>query len=149
MIFTGNPGTGKTTVARILANLLKEMKILKKGQMVEVDRSDLVGEYSGQTAPTREKFMDALGGVLFIDEAYALSNDQLGKEAIDTLVKLMEDYRENIVIILAGYDREMGDFLKTNSGLKSRFPLQGTFDDYRRGIKNHWRTDDQREGICS
>lgn len=131
MIFTGNPGTGKTTVARILANLLKEMKILKKGQTVEVDRSDLVGEYLGQTAPkTREKFMDALGGVLFIDEAYALSNDQYGKEAIDTLVKLMEDYRENIVIILAGYEKEMGDFLKTNSGLKSRFPLQVHFDDY-------------------
>ncbi|MEC2075952.1 AAA family ATPase [Metabacillus fastidiosus] len=131
MIFTGNPGTGKTTVARIFAGFLKEIGILKSGQLVEVDRSELVAEYVGQTAlKTRDKFMSALGGVLFIDEAYALSNDQYGKESIDTLVKLMEDHRENVIIILAGYEKEMKEFLKINFGLNSRFPLKIHFADY-------------------
>ena len=131
MIFTGNPGTGKTTVARILGSMMKEMGVLKSGQIVEVDRGDLVAPYVGQTAPkTRDKFMSALGGILFIDEAYALSTDSFGKEAIDTLVKLMEDHRENVIVILAGYEKEMKEFLKSNSGLKSRFPQHMHFEDY-------------------
>lgn len=131
MIFTGNPGTGKTTVARLLGTMMKEMGILKSGHFVEVDRGGLVGRYVGETAPkTTDKFMSALGGILFIDEAYALATDSYGKEAIDTIVKLMEDYRENIIVILAGYEKEMEEFLKTNSGLKSRFPLKVDFKDY-------------------
>ncbi|EJQ42345.1 hypothetical protein IEE_04177 [Bacillus cereus BAG5X1-1] len=131
MIFTGNPGTGKTTVARVLGTMMKEMGILKSGHFVEVDRGGLVGQYLGHTAPkTTDKFMSALGGILFIDEAYSLASDSLGKEAIDTIVKLMEDHRENIIVILAGYEKEMKEFLKTNSGLKSRFPLNVDFKDY-------------------
>ncbi|WP_242246110.1 AAA family ATPase [Bacillus cereus group sp. BfR-BA-01523] len=131
MIFTGNPGTGKTTVARLLGTMMKEMGILKSGHFVEVDRGGLVGQYLGHTAPkTTDKFMSALGGILFIDEAYALATDKFGKEAIDTIVKLMEDHRENIIVILAGYENEMKEFLKTNSGLKSRFPLNVDFKDY-------------------
>ena len=131
MIFTGNPGTGKTTVARVVGDLLKRMGILKSGHFVEVDRGGLVGQYVGETAPkTTDKFMSALGGILFIDEAYALATDSYGKEAIDTIVKLMEDHRGNIIVILAGYEKEMEEFLKTNSGLKSRFPLNVDFKDY-------------------
>ena len=134
MIFTGNPGTGKTTVARLIGNLMKEMGVLKSGQVIETDRSGLVGQYAGETTKkTTELFNSALGGVLFIDEAYALmssENDPLGKEAVDTLVKLIEDFREDIVVILAGYDKEMKEFLNTNSGLKSRFPLNVKFKDY-------------------
>lgn len=134
MIFTGNPGTGKTTVARLVGNLMSKMGILKSGQVVEVDRSNLVGQYAGETTKkTSEVFKSALGGVLFIDEAYALmssENDPLGKEAVDTIVKLIEDFREDIVVILAGYDKEMNEFLSTNSGLKSRFPLSINFKDY-------------------
>lgn len=133
MIFTGNPGTGKTTVARITANMLKEMGVLKSGQLIEADRSKLVAEYVGQTAiKTTEIFKDALGGVLFIDEAYALSSegDNFGKEAIDTLVKLVEDYKGEIVVILAGYKKEMKEFLTANSGLESRFPISIDFPDY-------------------
>lgn len=134
MIFTGNPGTGKTTVARLIGNLMKNMGILKSGQVIETDRSGLVGQYAGETTKkTTEVFKSALGGVLFIDEAYALmssENDPLGKEAVDTLVKLIEDFREDIVVILAGYDKEMKDFLNTNSGLESRFPLSINFKDY-------------------
>ncbi|GAA0748935.1 AAA family ATPase [Clostridium sartagoforme] len=134
MIFTGNPGTGKTTVARLIGNLMSRMGILKSGQVVEVDRSTLVGQYAGETTKkTTEVFKSALGGVLFIDEAYSLmssENDPLGKEAVDTLVKLIEDFREDIIVILVGYDKEMKEFLNTNSGLRSRFPLNVNFKDY-------------------
>lgn len=136
MIFSGNPGTGKTTIARVVASMFREMGLLKSGHLVETDRGGLVAEYAGQTAKkTEEVFKSALGGVLFIDEAYALSGDSgsFGKEAIDTLVKLIEDYRGEIVVILAGYKREMEDFLKSNSGLESRFPLKINFPDYSAG----------------
>lgn len=133
MIFSGNPGTGKTTIARLIAEMFKDMGLLKSGVLIETDRGGLVAEYVGQTAQkTEEVFRSALGGVLFIDEAYALSdnNGGFGKEAIDTLVKLIEDYRGEIVVILAGYNKEMKGFLKTNSGLQSRFPLNIDFPDY-------------------
>jgi len=134
MIFTGNPGTGKTTVARLIADLMKKMGILKTGQVIETARGGLVGRHLGETAKkTTDVFKSALGGVLFIDEAYALmssENDPYGREAVDTLVKLVEDYREDIVVILAGYEREMNEFLQTNSGLRSRFPLKIHFPDY-------------------
>jgi len=133
MIFMGNPGTGKTTIARVVASMFKDMGMLKKGHLVETDRSGLVAGYVGQTSKkTEEMFRDALGGVLFIDEAYALSDNGggFGKEAIDALVKLIEDYRGEIVVILAGYKKEMSDFVKTNSGLESRFPLVIDFPDY-------------------
>lgn len=133
MIFSGNPGTGKTTIARLISEMFKEMGLLKSGHLIETDRSGLVAEYVGQTAKkTEEMFRSALGGVLFIDEAYALSSDSgsFGKEAIDTLVKLIEDYRGELIVILAGYKKEMKDFLKTNSGLQSRFPLNIDFPDY-------------------
>ena len=134
MIFTGNPGTGKTTIARICARYLKAIGVLNGGQLVEVTRADLVGKYVGHTAPlTREIIQSALGGVLFIDEAYALvrgKDDSFGHEAIDTLVKEMEDHRDNLVVILAGYTKEMNEFLQANSGLKSRFPNILEFNDY-------------------
>lgn len=133
MLFTGNPGTGKTTIARVVASMFKDMGLLKQGHLVETDRVGLVAEYVGQTAKkTEEVFRGALGGVLFIDEAYALSSDgsSFGQEAIDTLVKLVEDYRGEIVVILAGYKKEMAEFIKANSGLASRFPLAIDFPDY-------------------
>nr|WP_226375411.1 stage V sporulation protein K [Effusibacillus dendaii] len=134
MIFKGNPGTGKTTVARILARLLRELGFLSKGHLIEVERADLVGEYIGHTAQkTREQVKKALGGVLFIDEAYSLARGgekDFGKEAIDTLVKAMEDHKNDFVLILAGYEYEMDLFLRTNPGLPSRFPITVTFDDY-------------------
>ncbi len=133
MVFAGNPGTGKTTIARIVADMFHSMGILKSGQLIETDKSGLIAEYVGQTAKkTEEVFKSALGGVLFIDEAYAITNDgsSFGQECIDTLVKLIEDYRGEILVILAGYTKEMKDFMKANSGLESRFPLQIEFPDY-------------------
>lgn len=134
MVFRGNPGTGKTTVARILGTLFKEMGLLEKGHLVEVERADLVGEYIGHTAQkTREQIKRALGGILFIDEAYSLARGgekDFGKEAIDALVKAMEDHRSNLVLILAGYRREMDWFLRQNPGLRSRFPIHLDFPDY-------------------
>ena len=134
MIFSGNPGTGKTTIARILARYLKAIGALDGGQLVEVSRADLVGRYSGHTAPlTNSVIESALGGVLFIDEAYSLyrgEQDSFGLEAIDTLVKGMEDHRSDLVVILAGYTLEMQQFLTANSGLASRFPNQLEFPDY-------------------
>ncbi|QHW34488.1 AAA family ATPase [Paenibacillus rhizovicinus] len=134
MIFTGNPGTGKTTIARIVAKLFQKMGVLSKGHMIEVERADLVGEYIGHTAQkTRDLVRKALGGVLFVDEAYSLARGgekDFGKEAIDTLVKAMEDNRNQFVLILAGYPLEIEQFLMTNPGLPSRFPIQIEFPDY-------------------
>jgi SpoVK/Ycf46/Vps4 family AAA+-type ATPase len=136
LVFTGNPGTGKTTVARLLARLYKAIGILKTGQLIEVSRSDLVAGYVGQTAiKTTEAVKRALGGILFIDEAYSLSRrsglgQDFGQEAIDTLVKLMEDHRDELVIIAAGYNNEMTQLLSSNTGLPSRFPQTIEFPDY-------------------
>lgn len=134
MIFTGNPGTGKTTIARIISRYLKAMGVLSGGQLVEVTRADLVGRYVGHTAPLTTKVIEsALGGVLFIDEAYSLyrgKDDTFGLEAIDTLVKGIEDHRDDLIVILAGYSTEMEEFLTANSGLKSRFPNIINFPDY-------------------
>ena len=134
MIFTGNPGTGKTTIARIVSRMMKACGILRQGQLVEVTRADLVGKYVGHTAPlTMSVINSALGGVLFIDEAYSLyrgKDDSFGLEAIDTIVKGMEDHRDDLIVILAGYTKEMKEFLTANSGLKSRFANIIQFDDY-------------------
>ena len=133
-LFLGNPGTGKTTVARILGNILFQKGVIKQKKFIEVSRSDLVGGYQGQTAlKTREVLESALGGVLFIDEAYTLytgSNDSFGKEALDEVLKFMEDHRRDIVIVFAGYTKEMYEFLQVNSGLKSRIPTTFDFEDY-------------------
>ncbi len=134
MVFTGSPGTGKTTIARLVAKYLKAIGVLTGGQLIEVSRADLVGKYVGHTAPlTNQMIKSALGGVLFIDEAYALyrgKDDSFGLEAIDTLVKGMEDNRDNLLVILAGYEKEMEVFLGANSGLRSRFANFIHFPDY-------------------
>ncbi len=134
MIFKGNPGTGKTTVARLLGKILCEMSILEKGHLNEVERADLVGEYIGHTAVrVRDQLKKSLGGIMFIDEAYSLTRGgekDFGKEAIDALVKGMEDYKDNLILILAGYTDEMEHFIQSNPGLKSRFPIHIDFPDY-------------------
>ncbi|HHY31817.1 MAG TPA: AAA family ATPase [Firmicutes bacterium] len=134
MIFSGNPGTGKTTCARLFGKIFREMGVLEKGHLVERERADLVGEYIGHTAQkTREQIKKALGGILFIDEAYSLARGgekDFGKEAIDTLVKGMEDFRDRFIVILAGYRDEMTTFINANPGIKSRFPIHIEFPDY-------------------
>ena len=133
MVFTGNPGTGKTTVARIVAGIYKEIGILKKGHLIETDRSGLVAEYVGQTAPkTNAKIDEAMDGVLFIDEAYTLVGEgsDFGAEAIATLLKRMEDNRDRLVVILAGYTNEIKEFIDSNPGLQSRFNRYIQFEDY-------------------
>jgi SpoVK/Ycf46/Vps4 family AAA+-type ATPase len=135
MVFSGNPGTGKTTVARLLGSIMKGLGILPKGHLVECSRSDLVAGYVGQTAEKTEKVvMSAMGGVLFIDEAYTLTKkdggNDFGQEAVDQLLKMLEDYRGKFMCIVAGYTNEMAGFIASNPGLERRFPKKITFEDY-------------------
>lgn len=136
MVFTGNPGTGKTTIARLVSQIYKSMGILTEGQFVETDRAGLIGGYLGQTAlKTQEVVQSAIGGILFIDEAYSLTDntsghDQYGQEAVSTLLKLMEDHRDDLIVIVAGYTEPMQKFIRSNPGLQSRFNKFLHFDDY-------------------
>ena len=157
LVFTGNPGTGKTTVARLLAQIYRTLGVVEKGQLVETDRSGLVAGFIGQTAiKVKEVFTPALGGVLLIDEAHALARGQdrdFGHEAIDMIVKLMEAHRDAVVLIVAGYPDEMATFLDANPGLRSRFPKTIFFDDYSNeelqrifdlmAAKNHYKPTDE------
>ncbi len=134
MVFSGNPGTGKTTCARLMGKIFREMGVLEKGHLVERERADLVGEYIGHTAQkTRDQIKKALGGILFIDEAYSLAaggEKDFGKESISTLIKAMEDNRDRFIVILAGYREEMAKFVQSNPGIRSRFPIHIEFPDY-------------------
>ena len=134
MVFTGNPGTAKTTVARLFAEIMKDEAILSTGKFVEVGRADLVGQHVGHTAPlVKKKFRDAQGGVLFIDEAYSLCDSYengFGDEAINTIVQEMENHRDDVIVIFAGYPEPMKQFLDRNPGMQSRIAFQIEFEDY-------------------